>query len=147
MTSDGAMIRVRSPGDVRPGHGRAEIVRLASWALRAATTCVAALGRSTTGAVTGTAPGVRRTSQTGRVRLGWVTGLLGWVVGFLGTRSLRSSPIPSISLTRVAPAFRYRLGSRPMPTPAGVPVKMMSPGSSGRIDDRYETRAGTEKMR
>src|SRR5882757_10417536 len=74
------------------------------------------------------------------VLLCWLTSLLSSVLAHLETRSLRSSPIPSISLTRVAPAFRYRFGSRPMPTPAGVPVKMTSPGSRGRIEDRYETR-------
>ena len=41
-----------------------------------------------------------------------------------------SSPMPSIQLTSVSPGCRKRCGVRPTPTPAGVPVKMMSPGSS-----------------
>jgi hypothetical protein len=33
------------------------------------------------------------------------------------------------------------------PTPAGVPVKMRSPTSRVRIDDRYEIRWATGKIR
>ncbi len=33
-----------------------------------------------------------------------------------------------------------------MPTPAGVPVKITSPGNSWVIDDRYATIVGIEKM-
>ena len=41
-----------------------------------------------------------------------------------------STPMPSISMRTTSPAFRYRGGLKPMPTPAGVPVAMMSPGAA-----------------
>ena len=40
----------------------------------------------------------------------------------------RSSPMPSTWLTSTSPGGRKRVGLRPPPTPAGVPVKIMSPG-------------------
>ena len=39
-----------------------------------------------------------------------------------------SLPIPSISLSRMSPLCRNSGGLRCMPTPAGVPVRMTSPG-------------------
>ena len=40
------------------------------------------------------------------------------------------APMPSISMRTTSPARSQRGGLKPMPTPAGVPVAMMSPGSS-----------------
>src|ERR1017187_8326960 len=44
-----------------------------------------------------------------------------------------SSPTPAILTVTSSPGLRYRGGWRAKPTPAGVPVAMMSPGS--RIPD------------
>ena len=44
------------------------------------------------------------------------------------TTSFSRTPIPSISMRTTSPAFRYFGGSKPMPTPAGVPVAITSPG-------------------
>ena len=43
---------------------------------------------------------------------------------------LRSAPMASIADSITSPGWRYSGGVRPWPTPAGVPVAMMSPGSS-----------------
>ena len=43
---------------------------------------------------------------------------------------LRNSPTRLISTSMVSPAFMNICGLRPAPTPAGVPVEMMSPGRS-----------------
>ena len=40
------------------------------------------------------------------------------------------TPIPSTSVSMTSPSFIYSGGVRPRPTPSGVPVAMMSPGSS-----------------
>ncbi len=48
---------------------------------------------------------------------------------------LTSVPIPSISISQVSPASRYRGGLRENPTPSGVPVVMTSPGASGMKDE------------
>lgn len=42
-------------------------------------------------------------------------------------------PMPSISLTRTSPAFKNSGGFLLMPTPAGVPVRIKSPGYSVTI--------------
>ena len=39
-----------------------------------------------------------------------------------------SSPMPEIAIRTVSPDFRNFGGLKPMPTPAGVPVAMRSPG-------------------
>src|SRR4051812_1347375 len=44
------------------------------------------------------------------------------------TTVLLSVPRPEIEMSIMSPALRKRGGSKPMPTPAGVPVAMMSPG-------------------
>ena len=49
---------------------------------------------------------------------------------------VRIVPIPSIVETSSSPGARNRGGVRVPPTPAGVPVKMRSPGSNGVTDDR-----------
>src|SRR5690606_15169372 len=48
--------------------------------------------------------------------------------------------------TSSSPGVSQRRGVRPRPTPAGVPVKMRSPGRSGSSADRAATRRGTEKI-
>ena len=53
------------------------------------------------------------------------------------------TPMPSISMRTTSPCLRYRGGSKPMPTPAGVPVAMMSPvlqrhPGRDRRDDRRD---------
>lgn len=42
-------------------------------------------------------------------------------------------PMPSISLTRTSPAFKNSGGFLLIPTPAGVPVRIKSPGYSVTI--------------
>src|SRR3546814_18436563 len=46
------------------------------------------------------------------------------------TTGLRRVPIFSISHSTTSPGHRNSCGSRPAPKPAGVPVAMISPGSS-----------------
>ena len=46
--------------------------------------------------------------------------------------------MPSMWLVSTAPGGMNRFGSRALPTPDGVPVKMMSPGSSGQTADSWE---------
>lgn len=46
---------------------------------------------------------------------------------------LRSTPIPETSTSTVSPGFMNSGGLRFSPTPPGVPVRMTSPGISGRI--------------
>src|SRR5215467_16133011 len=45
------------------------------------------------------------------------------------------SPIPSTQIFTTSPALRY--SPRPAPTPAGVPVRMRSPGCRVRRADRW----------
>jgi len=50
---------------------------------------------------------------------------------FSSSIGLRSTPMPSISISHTSPFFIHTgFGLRAWPTPDGVPVKMMSPGSS-----------------
>ena len=50
---------------------------------------------------------------------------------FSSSIGLRSMPTPSISTSTVSPAFIHTgSGLRAWPTPDGVPVNRMSPGSS-----------------
>ena len=58
------------------------------------------------------------------------------------TTGFLSSPIPSIAIIISSPAFSQRCGVRPIPTPAGVPVLITSPTTSGTIPDRYSISAG-----
>jgi len=51
-------------------------------------------------------------------------------------------PNPSIAIIISSPAFSQRCGVRPIPTPAGVPVLITSPTSSGTIPDKYSISAG-----
>jgi Na+/H+ antiporter NhaA len=63
------------------------------------------------------------------------------------TNRWRISPIPSIQVTSSSPGLSQRCGSRPIPTPAGVPVKITSPGSSVTVRDSEATSRGMEKIR
>src|SRR5207244_7015368 len=66
-----------------------------------------------------------------------------WLAQWPARHSWRIAPIPEIRLTTTSPGDRYRGGLRAMPTPAGVPVKITSPGSSGQMPDNTDTRSGT----
>ncbi len=58
----------------------------------------------------------------------------GWNGPVPATHALRNSPMPSAPDTTTSPGTRKR--PRAMPTPSGVPVKMMSPGSRGQMEER-----------
>src|SRR6185312_7367742 len=58
-----------------------------------------------------------------------------------------SSPIRSIFATICSPGFSQRFGVRPSPTPAGVPVLIMSPGSRVITEARCAIRSGSLKIR
>ena len=49
------------------------------------------------------------------------------------TNRLVSFPRPSTSTVTSSPGFSHRFSGRPMITPAGVPVTITSPGSSGKM--------------
>ena len=53
--------------------------------------------------------------------------------------------MPSISMLTVSPGDRYCGGSNPSPTPDGVPVEMMSPGSSVIASEMNAMTSATEK--
>src|SRR5581483_4954623 len=67
--------------------------------------------------------------------------------GHPATTGFDSTPIPSISTSTVSPGFIVSFGSRAYPTPAGVPVRIRSPGSSVNTFETNDTRWGTLKMR
>src|ERR1035441_6939055 len=52
------------------------------------------------------------------------------------TTGFTSSPSPSTRTTTSSPGFSQRGGLRANPTPPGVPVEMMSPGSSVKTLDK-----------
>src|SRR5207253_1161661 len=56
------------------------------------------------------------------------------------------SPIRSTDTVTSSPGFRYTGGWRKQPTPAGVPVETMSPGSSVTSAVRYSSRTGGGKI-
>ena len=62
------------------------------------------------------------------------------------TTGFDSSPIPSIAMRTVSPSARNRGGSNPAPTPAGVPVAMRVPGSSGNAVVRYSIISAQSKI-
>src|ERR1035441_29486 len=64
------------------------------------------------------------------------------VKAYSPTTGLVSEPRPSTLTVTVSPGFSQRLGVRPRPTPDGVPVETISPGSKGVIDERYSIRSG-----
>src|SRR5580692_10108073 len=61
--------------------------------------------------------------------------------------SFSSTPIRSTSMRATSPGTRYLGGEKPMPTPAGVPVAMTSPGRSVTPAEMVAMIVGTSKMR
>src|ERR1700704_3628659 len=55
---------------------------------------------------------------------------------YADTTRLRRMPIPSTSVSMMSPTCSHSCGVRPMPTPSGVPVEIMSPGSSVQPRER-----------
>ena len=49
-------------------------------------------------------------------------------------------------MVTVSPGFSQRLGVRPAPTPEGVPVETISPGSRGVMEEIYSISAGILKI-
>lgn len=80
-------------------------------------------------------PAIEQLTQQSRLRCShrhrWDIG--SQVVG--PTKLVTMLPIPSMVVTSSSPAARNRCGSRAIPTPDGVPVKMMSPGSNATMAD------------
>src|ERR1700761_3708509 len=64
---------------------------------------------------------------------------------YSATTGLVSEPSPSIVTVTVSPGLSQRLGVRPRPTPGGVPVDTISPGSNGVMDDKCSINAGMPK--
>src|SRR6266446_1471784 len=56
------------------------------------------------------------------------------------------TPMPAISMRTTSPCLRYLGGLNPIPTPAGVPVAMISPGASVRPLEMVSIRVGTSKI-
>src|ERR1700733_3654818 len=70
----------------------------------------------------------------------WRAGLCSSVpagLGFLAHQAtgFTSVPSPATSMVMVSPDLSQRWGLRPRPTPAGVPVLMISPGRSGVMEE------------
>lgn len=59
----------------------------------------------------------------------------------------RIVPSPWMLDSTTRPARRKTCGSRPIPTPAGVPVTMTSPGNRVVTEDKYSINTGTGKIR
>ena len=55
--------------------------------------------------------------------------------------------MPSIDTSTVSPGWRYTGGSKPMPTPDGVPVAITSPGRSRTAAEMASMRVGMSKIR
>ena len=62
--------------------------------------------------------------------------------------AIRVSSRPSVGeeITSSSPAASQTRGSRTLPTPSGVPVETMSPGSSVISPERWESSSGTLKI-
>ena len=58
-----------------------------------------------------------------------------------------STPMPSISMRTVSPAFRYCGGFMPMPTPAGVPLAIKSPGCKVMPREMVSISVGIPKIK
>jgi hypothetical protein len=56
------------------------------------------------------------------------------IFSYSATTGLVREPRPSTVTVTVSPGLSQRLGVRPRPTPGGVPVETMSPGSNGVMD-------------
>src|SRR5690349_12386552 len=55
-------------------------------------------------------------------------------------------PTLSTSISTMSPAFRYRGGCMPMPTPSGVPVRITVPAYNVVLPLKKETRVATLKI-
>ena len=55
---------------------------------------------------------------------------------------LRIVPMPAISTSTTSPSLRKRGGSKPTPTPSGVPVAITSPGDSVTLREIVSIRVG-----
>src|SRR5579883_294475 len=62
------------------------------------------------------------------------------------TTGFTSDPSPLTSIVIVSPAFSQRCGVRPSPTPAGVPVLIISPACSGVIEEMCAIKSGSLKI-
>src|ERR1700744_3936387 len=62
------------------------------------------------------------------------------------TTGFTSAPSPLTSIVTVSPERSQRCGLRPKPTPAGVPVLIISPACNGVIDEIYVIRSGSLKI-
>src|SRR3984957_821689 len=62
------------------------------------------------------------------------------------TISFSSTPMPPISMRTTSPPLRYFGGSKPTPTPAGVPVAITSPGCSVIPADNVSMILGMSKI-
>ena len=85
------------------------------------------------------APRRRSRSQFGRARRRSFAKLAEFV--------LEHADLCEISMRATSPGTRYLGGLKPMPTPAGVPVAMMSPGISVTPAEMVAMMVGTSKMR
>src|SRR5690606_15651863 len=63
------------------------------------------------------------------------------------TTGFTSVPIGVISTETESPGWRYRGGLKPIPTPAGVPVAMRSPGRKVMLRDSVSMMVGISKIR
>ncbi|PQE33693.1 PAF acetylhydrolase family protein [Rutstroemia sp. NJR-2017a WRK4] len=74
-----------------------------------------------------------------------------WLKGERGRgldgESGRWPEVGEISTANVSPSLKYSLGSKLLPTPAGVPVKMIVPGNNVVPWDRNDTIFETEKIK
>jgi hypothetical protein len=69
------------------------------------------------------------------------------MAGCSATTGFTSSPSPSTRTTTSSPGFSQRGGLRANPTPPGVPVEIMSTGSSVKTLDKNAISLGTPKIR
>jgi hypothetical protein len=69
---------------------------------------------------------VRRRAGDGQAQLAWGHALFS--SQRIRRKRFSSVPMPSIETDTTSPLLRKTGGLRPMPTPAGVPVAMISPG-------------------
>src|SRR5690606_9507804 len=76
----------------------------------------------------------RRVERAGIAQMQHSAPLSGYLTG------LRRQPMPSISTSTTSPGFRKTGGFMNTPTPSGVPVLIMSPGSSVQVREMYSMR-------
>src|SRR5260363_24886 len=64
----------------------------------------------------------------------------------IATTGCRMTPTPSTPASTTSPGHSHSCGLMPAPTPSGVPVAMMSPGSSVMPDEMSAIKAGMSKI-